>query len=239
MLKKFICHRCGKPFECQYYPSRTLPKYCSPACRKNQMIIVCAVCGKAFSVPVSRKGRKYCDKKCATEGARRPKQICEQCKQQFRPSKTGNRFCCLQCSADFKKATRLHKICETCGDEFIVKKGYVKARFCSLQCSAIGTAQKGPDNPNWRGGHDGWRGSNWHKQSWLARKRDSYTCQDCGLIRKNNPALPVHHIIPYHDFGGDYKAANVLTNLTTLCERCHSHITNHGRRKNQSGQFTK
>ena len=241
MLKKFICHRCGKPFEHQHYPSRTLPKYCSLACRKNQMTIVCAICSKALSVPACRKTRKYCSKKCMGQGLRRPKQICEQCKKQYQPIQAGTHFCSLQCSADFRKATRLHKICETCGDGFIVKKGYVKARFCSLQCSAttIGKTQQGPNNPNWQGGHNGWRGTNWHKQSWLARKRDNYTCQVCGLIRKNNPGLPVHHIVPYHDFNGDYKAANILANLTTLCERCHSHITNRGRKRKQIGQFKK
>lgn len=237
MLKTFVCQRCGKQFEYQYYPSRKPPKYCSPECRKNQIEIICAVCGKAFSVPASRKTRKYCNKKCMTEGVKRPKQICEQCQREFRPSKTGNRFCSLQCAANWRKTTRLHKICKTCGEEFIVKKGYINAMFCSLQCSAIGTAKHGPDNPNWNGGHDGWRGENWHEQSWQARKRDNYTCQTCGFVRKNNPALPVHHIIPYHNFNGDYKAANVLSNLITLCGRCHASIENSDRERNELGQF--
>ena len=237
MLKAFICQRCGKQFEHQYYPSHGPSKYCGLKCRKNQIRIVCAICSKIFFVPASRKMRKYCSKKCMTEGVKRPKQICEQCQKEFRPSKTGNRFCSLQCAADSRKATRLHKICEICGARFTVKKGYTSARFCSLQCSAIGIAKHGPDNPNWNGGHDKWRGENWHEQSWKARKRDSYTCQACGLVRKNNPALPVHHIVPYHDFNGDYEIANNLSNLVTLCKHCHAIIESNSKERNKSGQF--
>lgn len=238
MLRTFACQRCGQLFEKRYYPSRSLPVYCSPKCRKDRVEITCATCGKVFSVPRSRKDiRKHCSRECMDKSIRRPEQICKWCGKKYRPIKTGNSFCSLRCAIDIRKATRLHKICETCEKEFIVKKGYVGARFCSHKCSSIGIAMHGPDNPNWKGGCDSDRGPNWHKQSWKARKRDNYTCQMCSLVRKNNPALPVHHIQRYHEFNDDYITANDLSNLITLCSRCHGVADNNNRTRNELGQF--
>jgi len=46
--------------------------------------------------------------------------------------------------------------------------------------------------------------------------RDSYTCQQCG---KRNCRLEAHHVV-YREQGGK----DTLTNLLTLCERCHKHV---------------
>jgi len=43
--------------------------------------------------------------------------------------------------------------------------------------------------------------------------RDNYTCQECG---KKNCMLEAHHIIPHR-----LKGANIITNLITLCDKCH------------------
>jgi len=168
--------------------------------------------------PKSREG-KYCSKKCRIEGTKRKIKICPECGKIFRTNRT---FCCLQCSANAKKKTRLNKICETCNKPFIVKKGYTHARYCSLKCSsiAIGNRHCGKNNWNWKGGAIRWRGKNWIKQSNEARQRDNFTCQICKLF-STNPVLPVHHIIPYRQFKGDYLKANVLDNLITLCPSCH------------------
>ena len=35
-------------------------------------------------------------------------------------------------------------------------------------------------------------------------------------------SLDVHHIIPFRRFAGDWRAANDLANLLTLCPTCHA-----------------
>lgn len=76
----------------------------------------------------------------------------------------------------------------------------------------------GPDNSTWKGGSVGYRGPNWTQQSRAARKRDNNTCQRCG---KKERGMAVHHVVPFRLFDGDYKTANQLTNLSTLCGYCH------------------
>lgn len=77
------------------------------------------------------------------------------------------------------------------------------------------------NNPRWKGGYEPYYGSNWYKQKRKARERDSYTCQVCGG-RTNGRALDVHHIISFREFGREnYKEANQLSNLITLCIPCH------------------
>ncbi len=83
---------------------------------------------------------------------------------------------------------------------------------------------KGSESPGWRGGISKLP----YSQDWTdtlkeaVRQRDNYKCQECGCpqeecIRK----LHVHHI--------DYDKKNCsLSNLITLCEKCHIK-TNHNR----------
>lgn len=62
-------------------------------------------------------------------------------------------------------------------------------------------------------------GPNWQKQKNLARQRDHFTCQLCGLPEKG-AAHHVHHKIPFRQFS-TYEQANRLENLITLCPACH------------------
>lgn len=84
-------------------------------------------------------------------------------------------------------------------------------------------------------------GPNWEQQRNAARARDGYTCRHCG-----KPELPsltrrgaggeggrqhdVHHIVPFRAFGyipgvnENYKQANALENLITLCAACHQRV---------------
>lgn len=73
-------------------------------------------------------------------------------------------------------------------------------------------------------------GKNWPKQRSLARERDSYQCQGCGMgenehIQKRGQELHVHHILPRHVFISDgvvdTEKANELENLVTFCAHCH------------------
>ena len=66
---------------------------------------------------------------------------------------------------------------------------------------------------------------NWPRQRDLARSRDSYRCQVCGVPERDR-AHDVHHKIPYRSFRDerglvDAQAANRLENLITLCPSCH------------------
>lgn len=237
MLRSFICEHCGKKFEKQWYPSRKKHKYCSNECKHadNNKVVQCAYCGKEFTIYNSRT-RKYCCKECDIADKRVKDKECLFCGKRYKPTRpTYVGYCSIQCSANARKATRLHKTCEWCGNEFIVRKGYTNARFCSVICSANGIATRGPDSPNWKGGCDGNRGENWERQASKARKRDNYTCQRCGLYQKR-PRLPVHHIIRFHDFD-DYRKANQLNNLITLCPSCHAAVENADRPRNELGQL--
>jgi len=68
-------------------------------------------------------------------------------------------------------------------------------------------------------------GPNWSKQRDLARARDGYRCQVCGIAEQGH-SLDVHHKIPFRAFRDekgkiDYIRANQLDNLITLCPTCH------------------
>lgn len=62
-------------------------------------------------------------------------------------------------------------------------------------------------------------GPNWPAQRDRARERDSYRCQNCGAPEKGR-AHHVHHKVPFRAFAS-YQQANQLSNLVTLCSRCH------------------
>jgi DEAD/DEAH box helicase domain-containing protein len=62
-------------------------------------------------------------------------------------------------------------------------------------------------------------GPNWPTQRDRARARDGYRCQNCGAPEQGQ-AHHVHHKIPFRGFAS-YRQANQLSNLVTLCSRCH------------------
>jgi DEAD/DEAH box helicase domain-containing protein len=62
-------------------------------------------------------------------------------------------------------------------------------------------------------------GPNWPTQRDQARARDDYHCQHCGIPERGR-AHHVHHKIPFRAFDS-YQRANRLSNLVTLCQRCH------------------
>ena len=90
--------------------------------------------------------------------------------------------------------------------------------------------QAGPNNYNWKGGHEPYYGPNWKSQRRNARHRDNYTCQRCGITEeKLSRQLDVHHLTPFREFGLErYKEANTLKNLVCLCSECHHIVENGG-----------
>ena len=65
-------------------------------------------------------------------------------------------------------------------------------------------------------------GPDWGRQRNLARSRDGYCCQVCGM-EENDRAHDVHHKTPFRAFESAFQA-NQLDNLTTLCPSCHHRV---------------
>jgi DEAD/DEAH box helicase domain-containing protein len=65
-------------------------------------------------------------------------------------------------------------------------------------------------------------GSNWRVQRDRARERDGYRCQVCGVLEEGR-AHHVHHKVPFRSCAS-YRQANQLSNLVTLCPRCHLRV---------------
>lgn len=73
-------------------------------------------------------------------------------------------------------------------------------------------------------------GPNWAKVRDAARARDGYRCTQCGAPERDDRQHDVHHIQPFRDFGyvpglnENYREANRLENLVTLCRSCHHQV---------------
>jgi DEAD/DEAH box helicase domain-containing protein len=74
-------------------------------------------------------------------------------------------------------------------------------------------------------------GPNWAEQRNATRARDVFRCTQCNLAEPpEGPQHHVHHIRPFREFGyvrgqnENYKLANVLENLVTVCPSCHRKI---------------
>jgi DEAD/DEAH box helicase domain-containing protein len=65
-------------------------------------------------------------------------------------------------------------------------------------------------------------GPNWLRQRDRARARDGYRCQACGVLEQG-ASHHVHHKTPFRTFTS-YRQANQLSNLVTLCPRCHHRV---------------
>ncbi len=78
-------------------------------------------------------------------------------------------------------------------------------------------------------------GPNWQQQRQLVLQRDDYRCRTCGAAGGTN--LHIHHIRPFREYGyipgenENYRAANKVDNLITLCPSCH--------RRAEAGQQTR
>ncbi len=79
-------------------------------------------------------------------------------------------------------------------------------------------------------------GPDWPAQRRRARRRDRYTCQHCGAREEQTGREhDVHHRVPFRHFGylpgqnENYRQANELKNLITLCRVCHARV-DHGPR---------
>lgn len=117
--------------------------------------------------------------------------------------------------------------CDYCGKEFKRQPSEIHSvNFCSRDCHSKWWSENmvGENNFRWKGGFERYYGPNWLRQRRKARARDNYTCQVCSE-KEDGHELDVHHIVPFRNFGlEDYKEANKLNNLITLCRKCHGKV---------------
>lgn len=215
-----ICPQCGKPF--WYYKSWPR-KYCSRKCSaavnskanlgiKELGPMSCDVCGKEITGQKWR-GRRFCSRKCFA------KHLSRTLKGIPRPEVRGKKPHLYK---------RVEKQCPQCGKVFMVKQSQAsRRRFCSKICHSRWLSESGTMagdlNRNWQGGPFSYYGPNWVRQRRTARHRDNYTCQLCGVSEQQlGRELDVHHVVPFRNFGvAQYQQANRLSNLISLCNKCH------------------
>ena len=189
-------------------------KFCSTTCRDKARTTKvkrnCAFCGK---ITERKKGK---DKKLNLAFCSR------RCNQEYRkthPPASGRDH------VQYKERTEYN--CNYCGTSvFRLSSRVKKYIFCDIDCRLQWQRESGyisgENSPTWLGGHEDGRGPSWRQQRRVARKRDRFTCQRCGITQKEiGKALDVHHIKPWRDFDGDWKTANHLDNLISLCNSCH------------------
>jgi len=95
--------------------------------------------------------------------------------------------------------------------------GGVKAANLEPQMESVGERGWNRDDFHYEG--------SWHEARERAIERDKSRCVDCGVLREENQEqygrdLDVHHKKPIDEFG-DPDLADMVSNLVTLCPRCH------------------
>lgn len=166
--------------------------------------------------------------------------MCEYCGKEFHSDsceiKRGRgKFCSRKCkgqwmSQNLKRENSLNwrggeitRYCIICGKKIELPKCWVKRGrgfFCSQKCLAQWRSENksGENSWAWRGGKSfepyGVEFSSKLREQ--IRKRDHYTCQQCGYIEGQfSQKLDTHHI-NYN------KLDNEPANLISLCKSCHS-----------------
>ncbi|CAM3984292.1 HNH endonuclease [Lederbergia lenta] len=239
----FDCKFCGITFHA-YKKGKATQKYCSQKCsneaQKNGKEYLCEIC-KAIVIrtPGNIKKKIYCSKKCADIGkigvpvntTEKVKFTCIICKktENLLPCYAKAKVVCSRnCAATLlSQRGTISVACTNCNSMIIRNKSRVRGKlnFCCDECMITHFREsdfmKGENNPNFLGGTIKYYGPDWHNQRRLARKRDLYTCQDCGITEiERDKELDVHHKIPFRFF--EYSNdANNLNNLISLCSDCH------------------
>lgn len=177
---------------------------------------LCRKCQQEFTHFTGNK-RQYCNHACAMQARKVVSQYkCEFCGDHFHRRGSGHkyRFCSAACRQRAKAdpTKQVARNCATCGNKFSTW-AYRQQRYCNPKCNPQRIFRGHPSAAE----KD--RGRNWKMQSAAARKRDHYRCQSCGVH-----ALIVHHKRPYRTFKGNWKLANRLSNLITLCRSCHPRV---------------
>lgn len=188
------CQHCGEVFYVTKTQNRIDPcRYCCWECRiaDTHIKISCKYCGEEFEI---KRG-----------------QISE-----------GRKYCCKECSC-LDRRVRTQCTCLQCGVVFQVTPSDLelgRGKYCSATCFSL--ANRGSNHHNWQGGIPQSYGANWNTQRRRAYKRDGGICQICHRKhKKGQRGFEVHHIVKRRHFDMDDPAANALSNLITLCPKCH------------------
>ena len=125
--------------------------------------------------------------------------------------------------------------CKGCSKAVFLPRWYtekgVRVHFCSQTCREDWEKAAQDDGIfhlelNGRPEH---RGGNWTHQAALARERDGFTCQICGVTEEElDRKLDVHHKMPVRTFV-TATDANHLSNLVSVCPSCHKREEEAGR----------
>ncbi|WP_191567302.1 HNH endonuclease [Metabacillus idriensis] len=230
---EFICNECGVQFNKKY----STAKYCSNSCRAKAVgkmntklsEIECEFCKKVFR-PKGSKTR-FCSIKCRPANRENKIQTsCLKCNTEMlvipaRLKDGRGKYCSKECFASRIGNTN----CKHCNKELTLYLSDIKDNnFCNQECKSewMSYTFNGENSWSWRGGCDEYRGENWKSQRRKALKRDGYKCVKCGAS-KAEAKLMVHHKVPFRFFKRDYLKANVLDNLETNCNSCHSSQESH------------
>ena len=196
----------------------------------------CEWCKKEFDITCDSKNKRFCSKECLHEYkmSLRPKQYCKRCGKEIilNSNQFYQRVYCDECVIDGRAESNTEKIdttCGCCGKELkVIPSKYKKNKYCycDVDCMAKHYSQIycGENSPTWNGGKSHHYTGGFYFARKLARERDNYTCQLCGITEEEyGQQMSVHHIKNYRLFE-DKKEANELCNLICLCEKCHRFI---------------
>lgn len=134
--------------------------------------------------------------------------------------------CSKYCSSVLLRKRKLkgkYKLCKVC-DKPIWCQPKRNHSYCSKECADRGTSIYTKDRNIVRNKYKKYYGENWLSQRNMARERDFYTCQICGITEDEyGMQLSVHHVKPFL-LCSSYIEANMLENLLSLCEPCHRKV---------------
>jgi len=229
-FKNITCDNCGKKFSRQKGNIRDTHNFCSLECSHEfqeigKEIVGCSQCGKKIKRwPYQIKNHEnfFCSKEC--EG----KWISKNNTGKNHPKYTGKvKVECTVCGKDIEVYP--YRLKET--EDFL----------CSDECYS--EWQSGPNGPvKGRTNSHFFYGLNWYKQREKVLERDNYQCQVCG-VTQDQAELHCHHIIKYREyryplFKGNpiknsivefnWKRANRMENLITVCNSCHPRVEGMG-----------
>lgn len=209
------CVICGKEFKAKRKQSIACSRTCGgKAGQLKKIKRKCSICGAEKETSPSNNFSKpfYCSDTCRKQ---RYKLECKNCGISFRSCKPYGKYCSQHCRVESYRRNKVKITCTVCKKEFsrpsfTVREGNL---FCSQKCRnryhSVHPSKK--------------YGSKWSRISLNIRKRDNYTCKNCGTQSFEKYAMDVHHIVPPENFDS-FDEANHPDNLITLCRKCHDDI---------------